>query len=128
MIASSSTALVNGGESAANTETIIVTTPVCEVPRDSIGVIIVASARILTGTTATAFTMNIRRGNALTSTLVLNNANIAVGASQIIMPIVTFFEFLLLQATAQYSLTFTGVGEGTGSTWNNACISAWFLS
>ena len=121
-----STVNVNGGESAANTETIVCTSPIIEVPKDGAVAIITTNGRLQTGAGATGYFLQIRRGATLASLSVFNAGLVTLGANSPFYPVLNFMDLLVGQATVQYSLTYTGNAETGTAIFANSFIGVYF--
>src|SRR5579864_1985507 len=89
-------------------ETIVQTSPIVEVPRDSAIAIVNWSCSGQLGNTPTGVTFKLYRGSTLAGTLLLNTGSMTGGIGtngQFIGFGGTFVDVLLLQATVQYSLS-----------------------
>jgi len=93
------------------TEAVVVTSPVVQAPRGEANVLILCYAELTTGTGTTAVTARIRRGTAITSTLVSEeNDQIVKAAAGSIEPFVQMVSEEVKASNLQYSCTLDQVG------------------
>ncbi len=123
-----STAIVNA-TLVTTAATVIASTPIIEVPRDSDSAIIMAWCNITTGAGANAVQPQIVRGVLATSPVVAGandiNAGVTAGTRQEWN--IMGFDAVSLLATVQYSLVFTQEAATANGTVNQVMIAAFFI-
>lgn len=121
-----STSFPNTADTGLNVETVVCTTPLYVVPRESETCIIMASMRVVLGASATGYTTRIRRGPNLTDTQLIQQPALTGVAGNNLVATIQWFDVLTGFATVQYSLTFQAVGETVISAYGSPAI--WMLS
>lgn len=100
-------ALAAAISSITNVETLAVTSGILAIARQLAHVIIMGSVQVTSGATGGTLTVKIRRGSALTDTLVYTSDAIAVVAAKKIAIPFNFNEDLANAAQAQYTVSVT---------------------
>lgn len=110
-------------DNTINTEASVVITPIYPVPRESETVIVTAWAYFTLGAAITSYTLRLRRGPLVASTLLLAAVRSVVTPGQTVSDMLMFTEILTNFATVQYGLTFQATGETGTTAFNSMSIS-----
>lgn len=123
-----STSVQAGNLGLAGVETILITTPLVSVPKDTSSVFISGAFATVTGAATTRVSVFLRRGATLTSTLLFAGWDTDIGANVAGVFPISWFETVVNFAQVQYSLTATTVGATGGSTLVRGCLALFFMS